>query len=733
MEPDSLIQLAASGNVATVEDEWMRMLERARDPREVARYSDTLKTLSDKDKAAEARALAWAAMESMESRFDPLAVMAAAAPLLLSVPDDAELRKQAADLVRKSHAERPGIEALIREAGLEGGRPMRRALRTLEVCLQLESGSFAAARDEDRAARIESIDTEDWTITFHDGSRTKSLDAVRFADAYAPAKANDFRVLRRFDPEGLTAKLDKEPAAVIVSLLRIHGNQLNSDELESMLVPDLIEPGDWKKWFTKARSGLKRVPQVTVEGRSPYYLKYDASQDSIEEQFWSEFDGKHDALDKWSIVERYVRECKQHKSEPDHDLLTRFHTELQAQARRRIESGAKAALRDALIAYQSGRLVGNDESTRVVHDLLSSIEDLESRLVELDVDALTCAALDCLKEVHADSWRDVFVSLLPLSRMNVCEHIAEHLVKSGFDVPDFEPVVDRILAEPAEHFEALLWLWNGPKQEQKINRMPPVTLLMRLMGVLAEMRRDDTLESAVLRECGARARAVLSARNYARFEASLKSMDLNMAVALKSRLLRLEMLGDNVCDDLSTRINRAFPSIIKKKEIEPWLREDVLYVTQKGMNRRHSEIEEHINVKLKENAVAIGEAASKGDLSENSEYKFALEERDLLRGRLAMMQEEMAKAQVIDPNDVPTSYVGIGSQVQLRPAGGGKALQLSIVDPWISDIERHLYNYRTPLAQALLGRRVGDAVELNIGGVAGAYEIAAIGNALPDL
>ncbi|RJP31063.1 MAG: hypothetical protein C4547_15875 [Phycisphaerales bacterium] len=733
MEPDSLIQLAASGNVATVEDEWMRMLERARDPGDVARYSDTLKTLAGKDRGEEARALAWAALESMESRFEAQSVIAAASPLLLAVPDNPELRQQAAELVRKHYAGRPGIEALIREAGLEGGRPLRRALRTLDVCLRLEPGSFAAGRDEDRAARIEAIDPADWTITFSDGAGTRTLDPVRFADAYCPVQATDFRVLRRFDAAALAAKLQKEPASLIVSLLKIHGHQLNSDELEAILVPDLIPAGQWKKWFTRARNGLKRVPQVTVEGRSPYFLKYDATQTSIEEQFFSEFEGRHDALDKWSVVERYVRECKQHKSEPDRELLTRFHAALQAQARRRIESGARAALRDALIAYQSGRLVGSDESTRVVHDLLASIEDLESRLVELDVDALTCAALDCLRDVHPDSWRDVFLSLLPLARANVCEHIAEHLVGAGYDTADFEPAIERILAAPADHFEALLWLWNGPRHEARVCRTPLVTILMRLMGVLADLRRDDTVESAVLREYGGRARTALSARNYSRFEACLKAMDLNMAVALKSRLPRLEMLGDNVCDDLSTRINRAFPSIIKKKEIEPWLREDVLYVTQKGMTRRRSEIDEIVNVKLKENARAIGEAASKGDLSENAEYKFALEERDLLRGRLAMMQEEMGRVQVIDPAEVPTDYVGIGSKVRLRLPGGGEALDLSIVDPWISDVERHLYNYRTPLAQALLGRRVGDSAELNVGGVTGVYQIEAIESALPDL
>src|SRR6185295_11961836 len=94
-----------------------------------------------------------------------------------------------------------------------------------------------------------------------------------------------------------------------------------------------------------------------------------------------------------------------------------------------------------------------------------------------------------------------------------------------------------------------------------------------------------------------------------------------------------------------------------KIKIEPWLDESVIFGTQPGMNKREEELNFLVNVKMKENAKAIGDAAAHGDLSENSEYKFALEERDLLRARVAGIQNELNLARLLTPDDVTTDAV----------------------------------------------------------------------------
>jgi len=733
MQPESLIQLAGSGNIATVEDEWMKVLESSDlTPGGIARYAGVLETLAERGRAEEAGALAWVALEALGTRFNPAEAIGGVGPILLAVPKNAELRKQATQLYESAYADREGLAELFEHAGLEGGRPVRRALRTLDVCLSIQPGVYAARRYDEGAVRVEQIDTSDWSIRFVDGSGSHTLDPVRFADAFVPAEPDDFRVMRQFDQDGLTRRLEKDPAGIVVALCKLHGNKLDSDELESILVPEVLKASDWKKWWTKARTALRRVPQIIIEGRSPYYLTYDGSRDSVEARHLARFELLRDPMDRWTLVEKYVRECKQHNRAPDADLLRRFHGRFEADAKRRIKAGAKIAMRDAVLAARSGALIGIDDPFGLAVELVQSSHDINGLIALIDDDALMCTALDCVKTSRPDSWRDIFAELLPRMPFAVCDHLAQRLVDAGLGVDQFDPIVQRILASPLDHNEALLWLWNGPTRKAEIANVRLLTILMRILGVLGDLRRDDSIDRKVARERSLRARAVLSSRKYERFETCLEGIEKGMALTVRTQIRRLDSLGRVVCEDLLRRISDRFPDLHAKPEVSPWLREDVLFVTPAGMARRQAEIEEHVNVKIKENARAIGEAASKGDLSENAEFKSALEERDLLRGRLAIMQNEMSIARVLDPGDVPSDHVGIGSKVTLKQADNQERIELSIVDPWSADIDRNSYNYRSPLAQSILGKRTGDTLELQLGDMRGSFEIEAIGSAVAE-
>ena len=186
----------------------------------------------------------------------------------------------------------------------------------------------------------------------------------------------------------------------------------------------------------------------------------------------------------------------------------------------------------------------------------------------------------------------------------------------------------------------------------------------------------------------------------------------------------------DVYEDLLKLITRRFPKLEVAEKIQPWADESVLWVTSSGMVRKQQEMEKHVNVTMKENARRIGEAASHGDLSENSEYKFALEERDLLRARLAQMQAQMGLAKVLSPEDVPTDHVGVGSRVFLQHLESDTGVELLLLGPWDSDISRHIYNYKTPFAQSLMGLAVGGRAEVTAVEPQGPYEVVAIKNGL---
>jgi len=257
-----------------------------------------------------------------------------------------------------------------------------------------------------------------------------------------------------------------------------------------------------------------------------------------------------------------------------------------------------------------------------------------------------------------------------------------------------------------------------------------VTLLSRILRVLDGCRRAEKTSRDTTKKICTRARAVLSARKYEQFDRCLDALDSNMGSALRTQIKQLDNLGRAVREDLLSKLNRWFPPVSTEPAVPPWARDDVIYVTEAGLARKHEEVDHHVNVKMKENARAIGRAAEHGDLSENSEYKFALEERDLLRGRLAQMNAEMAAARLLSPDWVPIDHAGIGSKVTLRHVADGSHYVVVILGPWEADPEIGTFSYRTPVAQKMLGKRVGETVDFDHTGAVGTYEIVALGNVL---
>src|SRR4029078_11306245 len=107
-------------------------------------------------------------------------------------------------------------------------------------------------------------------------------------------------------------------------------------------------------------------------------------------------------------------------------------------------------------------------------------------------------------------------------------------------------------------------------------------------------------------------------------------MESGLASTVSRTVDRLDGLGQVVRSTMLKIIQETHPELYVKAKIDPWLAAEIIFGSQPGMAKREEELNFLINVKMKENAKAIGEAAAHGDLSENSEYKVALQRLGVL-------------------------------------------------------------------------------------------------------
>jgi transcription elongation GreA/GreB family factor len=116
-------------------------------------------------------------------------------------------------------------------------------------------------------------------------------------------------------------------------------------------------------------------------------------------------------------------------------------------------------------------------------------------------------------------------------------------------------------------------------------------------------------------------------------------------------------------------------------------------------------------VEIPANRKAIEEARAMGDLRENFEYKSARQRHEYLAARTGALDRELRRVQLLDANAIDPSEVRIGTRLRLR-GPGGEERTLTILGPWESQPEQGIVSYESELAQGLLGKRVGDVVEI---------------------
>jgi transcription elongation factor GreA len=146
-------------------------------------------------------------------------------------------------------------------------------------------------------------------------------------------------------------------------------------------------------------------------------------------------------------------------------------------------------------------------------------------------------------------------------------------------------------------------------------------------------------------------------------------------------------------------------------------------VTPEGLEKLQQELSYLTDVRRKEVADRIRQAREFGDISENSEYDDAKGEQALLERRISEIQRRIRNAKVVDPSEVDTGAVDLGTRVTLRVVDGGQERTFQIVGANESDPGSGKLSHASPVGRAVLKRRVGEKVTVSTPRGATQYEI----------
>ena len=153
---------------------------------------------------------------------------------------------------------------------------------------------------------------------------------------------------------------------------------------------------------------------------------------------------------------------------------------------------------------------------------------------------------------------------------------------------------------------------------------------------------------------------------------------------------------------------------------------EISYITEEGLDRLKEELDYLTSVERPEISRLIADAREKGDLAENAEYHAAKEAQGMLEMKISRLEEIISKARIIDESRIDTSKVQILNKVKIKNLVNKRVMEYLLVSETETDVKAGKIAVNSPIARGLLGRKVGDIVEINVPSGLMTFEIISI-------
>jgi len=153
---------------------------------------------------------------------------------------------------------------------------------------------------------------------------------------------------------------------------------------------------------------------------------------------------------------------------------------------------------------------------------------------------------------------------------------------------------------------------------------------------------------------------------------------------------------------------------------------DTIYITEEGLQKLREELDQLRNVERPLISRQIADARDKGDLSENAEYAAAKEAQGMLEFKISRLEDTINRSRILDESQIDTSAVRILNKVKIRNKANNSVMEYQLVPESEANLKLAKIAISSPIAQGLIGKKVGDVVEIKVPSGIIPFEIVSI-------
>ena len=495
-------------------------------------------------------------------------------------------------------------------------------------------------------------------------------------------------------------------------VLNSYGGKATADQIQQVLVPDVIRD-DWKKWWEAARRELKKDGHFQVPLKKTDPIVYQAKEISLQDRLMEEFRAAKGLKARIAVASELLKNAHDltDKAAAATEIIATLNAEIPSYQRTQPAVALEAIFARDDIREMAGLPPGEGELT--AQAIWAQDAKLGPLLEQLPASKHR-RALESFKAANPETWHAALQAALNSVSAKLCRELAGLLIQEG-KIEQLKETVARLISQHTASSELLLWLAKD-RNDSFADILGPEVFRAMLTAMERDQfneRRSNRLRDFILDDQELLVELIGSA-------------DFEVIKDLTRALQLSPSFDDMDKRSLLARIVKSYPAIQALISGEQTKQEAPLLVSWESLERRKNEYRELVEKKIPANSKEIAVARSYGDLSENHEYKAAKEMQKLLMRRKADLETQLVRARGTDFADARTDVASIGTVVRATDLATNQQEHFTILGAWDSDPEKDIVSYLSPVAQSLLGHKVGDEVEFEIHGVSHHHRIDSI-------
>lgn len=582
----------------------------------------------------------------------------------------------------------------------------------MEQLVQLASGGYCMHRSWG-FGKITTVDTVfcRFTIDFN-GKAGHTMDLGFAADSLKAIPADHILARKASDLQGLRQMAALHHLDLIKLVLQSYGGRATIDQIQQVLVPDVIAD-DWKKWWDAAKKELKKDGHFQLPTKKTDPIIYQQQETTLDHRLLTDFRAAKGLKAKIAAAGELLKTLGdvKDKTAVGTEMVNGLNADINSHQRTQPALALEGIfLRDEIRQATS---LQKTEGEVTEANIWSQI-NRPAILLEALPAAKHKRGLQSYKDANPEKWADSLLTMLNTTSAKLAGEAADLLIHNG-KLDALKENLARWISQHQASSELLLWLAKERSDSFADILGPEV-----FRAMLTAMERDQFNEKRSNR-----------LRDYILDDQSLLveligSADLEVIKDL-TRALQLSPCFDDMDKrSLLARIVKSYPAVQSLISGEQKKEDTTLVVSWDSLERRKNEYAELVQKKIPANSKEIAIARSYGDLRENHEYKSAKEMQKLLMRRKAELESQMVRARGMDFSQAKTDQVNIGTRVVVTDLDSNAKEKYALLGAWDSDPDRNIISYLTPIAQALLNKKIGEETTVETHGATRRFRIESV-------